>query len=217
MKQFLFLFAFTLLLTNTFNSLAQSHLRSGFINPPSSAKPQTFWSWLNGNVSKKGITADLEAMKYVGIQEAIIYNVDMGLPEGPITYLSPQWLDMFHFAASEAKRLGLQLGFHNSAGWSASGGPWVTPENAMQTVVFSTTQIKNGQKFDSHLKQPATKFDYYKDIAVVAFPTPKNTRRINDLKLKTLSGDVFTNNLEPADEKVSDWFDWSCCDKVLPT
>mgnify|MGYP003337955862 CR=1 FL=1 len=38
-----------------------------FKNPPNSAKPHTWWHWMNGNVTKEGITADLEAMARVGI------------------------------------------------------------------------------------------------------------------------------------------------------
>ncbi len=34
-----------------------------FLNPPDSARPSVFWIWTNGNITKEGITADLEAMK----------------------------------------------------------------------------------------------------------------------------------------------------------
>jgi hypothetical protein len=40
-------------------------LKEGFRNPPDSAKPHTWWHWVNGNVSQSGITKDLEAMKAV--------------------------------------------------------------------------------------------------------------------------------------------------------
>jgi hypothetical protein len=39
----------------------------GFREPPDSAKPRVWWHWLNGNVTKEGITAGLEWMKRVGI------------------------------------------------------------------------------------------------------------------------------------------------------
>jgi len=32
---------------------ASDNLESGFQNPPESAKPQTWWHWINGNVSKE--------------------------------------------------------------------------------------------------------------------------------------------------------------------
>lgn len=177
-------------------------LQYGFKNPPASAKPRTWWHWVNGNVSKEGITADLEAMKRVGIQEAQIFNVDLGYPEGPATYLSAKWLDLFHFSVLEAGRLGLDIGFHNGAGWSSSGGPWVTPEHAMQTVVFSEVKAKGGIMFHQKLAQPATKFNYYKDIAVIAFRTPSGSQRIDELNLKALSGNAFRTHMDPADKLV---------------
>ena len=42
-------------------------LEQGFRNPPESAKPRAWWHWMNGNITKEGITADLEWMKRVGI------------------------------------------------------------------------------------------------------------------------------------------------------
>ena len=171
-------------------------LEDGFKNPPNQAKARTWWHWISGNVSKSGITKDLEAMKAVGIQEAQLFNVHLGFPKGPVMYLSEEWLDLFKFSAEEAKRLDLELAFHNSAGWSSSGGPWVTEENAMQTVVFSELLIEGGQIIKAILPKPETKFDYYKDIAVLAFPKPKEAIKIDGLDYKILSERV-RNHLLP--------------------
>lgn len=38
-----------------------------FRNPPAAAKPIMIWQWMDGLVSKEGITADLEAYKEAGI------------------------------------------------------------------------------------------------------------------------------------------------------
>ena len=131
----------------------KTNLEEGFKNPPKEAKARTWWHWISGNVSKSGITKDLEAMKAVGIQEAQLFNVHLGFPQGPVKYLSEEWLDLFQFSAEEAKRLDLELAFHNSAGWSSSGGPWVTEENAMQTVVFSELTVKGGKTIKQTLNQ----------------------------------------------------------------
>ncbi|AJR04502.1 hypothetical protein AW14_13410 [Siansivirga zeaxanthinifaciens CC-SAMT-1] len=178
-------------------------LEQNFQNPPASAKAQTIWFWINGNVSKAGITADLEAMKTVGIQGAILFNVSLGNPEGVAPYLSPKWLELFKFAALEAKRLGLELGFHNGAGWSSSGGPAITPENAMQELVYSETIHSGNTIFKGKLPQPKIKLDYYKDIAILAFPKPKSDVRIHDLDIKSLSHKV-RNHLNPDDKTISD-------------
>jgi hypothetical protein len=202
MNRILFVIAaFALCFTvNTTN--AQDALLSGFKNPPASAKARTWWHWIDGNISKEGITADLEAMKRVGIQEAQIFNVGQGYPEGKVTFLTVEWLECFKFAVTEAKRLGLELGFNNSAGWSSSGGPWVTPENGMQTIVYSETFVSGGKAISQKLEQPKSKFNYYKDIAVIAFPTPKGNQRIPQINLKSLSGDSFLPHADPSDKIV---------------
>ncbi len=177
-------------------SYANDPLVEGFNNPPASAKAQTWWHWINGNVTREGITADLEAMKRVGIQEAQIFNVNLGDPRGPAAYLSPLWLDLLKHSAYEAKRLGLELGFHNAAGWSSSGGPWVTPEHSMQRVVFSEVTHKGGTPFNACLAQPKSRLGYYRDIAVLAFPKPNSNKRIDGLDYKSLSGRI-RNHLAP--------------------
>src|SRR6266581_1218914 len=59
-----------------------------FLQPPSSAYPQTFWFWMNGNVTKEGITKDLEAMREVGVGGVFNFDVGTGIPKGPVEYLS---------------------------------------------------------------------------------------------------------------------------------
>ncbi|TBN02963.1 hypothetical protein EYD45_10425 [Hyunsoonleella flava] len=182
--------------------VSSSVLEQGFKNPPNQAKARTWWHWISGNVSKSGITKDLEAMKQVGIQEAQLFNVHLGFPQGPVKYLSEDWLDLFEYSANEAKRLGLELAFHNGPGWSSSGGPWVTPEHAMQTVVSSEIVITGNQTFKDKLPQPKTKFDYYKDIAVLAFPKPKKAIKIDGLDYKMLS-ERIRNHLLPDKKMIS--------------
>lgn len=159
-------------------------LVSGFLNPPESAKPQTWWHWMNGNITQAGITADLEAMKQIGLGGATIVNVDCGIPRGPVTFMSPAWRADFKFAVQEANRVGLKLCVENCAGWSSSGGPWITPEHAMQHVVTSEVVVTGPTNFTAVLPQPPTRLDFYRDIAVLAFPTPAGGKRIQDLEAK---------------------------------
>jgi len=197
MKKIFFIFLIVCYFSNCSENEAESvRLEAGFKNPPNEAKARTWWHWISGNVSKSGITKDLEAMKSVGIQEAQLFNVHLGFPKGPVKYLSEEWLELFKFSAEEAKRLDLELAFHNSAGWSSSGGPWVTEENAMQTVVFSEVAIEGNQNYKQQLPKPETKFNYYKDIAVLAFPKPKATKKIDGLDYKILS-ERIRNHLLP--------------------
>ena len=185
MKRFIYSVLFVILSL----SVCADTLKDSFQNPPNSAKPRTWWHWVSGNVSKAGITADLEAMHRVGLQEAQIFTVTLGYPRGDVFYQTDKWYDMFHFALSEANRLGMNMAFHNCAGWSSSGGPWVTPENSMKKVSYSDTTISGGKLVRILLKQPKELYNYYKDIVVWAFPTPKGKVRIDDLGYKSLASD----------------------------
>ncbi len=170
---------------NALSSRAESSLENRFRTPPSAAKPHTWWHWLNGNVTRQGITADLEAMKRVGIGGAQIFNVDQGIPKGPVPFMSPDWLDMIGFAGREANRLGIELCIHNCAGWSSSGGPWITPEYAMQVLVTSETTVQGPGRVRDPLPKPPMRHDYYRDVAVLAFPTPADLTRLSNIEGKS--------------------------------
>ncbi|MEK6194576.1 MAG: glycosyl hydrolase, partial [Deltaproteobacteria bacterium] len=96
---------------------AKGGLESGFNNPPAQAKPHVYWFWMSGNITREGITADLEAMAEAGIGGALIFNTGEShgteVPPGPVDYMSDQWLNLFKFAVTEAGRLGLTLGANN--------------------------------------------------------------------------------------------------------
>ena len=112
-------------------------LQRGFQHPPDSARPWVYWFWLNGNITREGITADLEAMKRVGIGGVLIMEVDQGAPPGPAPFASGPWRKLFKHVCAEADRLGLQVNMNNDAGWCGSGGPWITPDLAMQKIVWT--------------------------------------------------------------------------------
>lgn len=160
------------------SDITTNPLKADFKFPQYSAKPQVWWHWMNGNVTKAGITADLEAMEHVGIGGAMIVNVAnksaVNVPAGSVDYMSPEWLDLVRFASDEANRLGLKIGLANSAGWSGTGGPWVTPENSMKKVVWSETKVSKAMAPTIQLTQPRSEMNFYRDIAVLAFPSPKS-------------------------------------------
>ncbi|MBS1512896.1 MAG: DNA-binding protein [Bacteroidetes bacterium] len=144
-----------------------------FKHPPESAKPWVFWYWMHGAVSKAGITADLEAMKEVGIGGAYLMTIkdtSASIPFQPqVRQLTPEWWEMVRFAMQEAKRLHLQLGMHFSDGFSLGGGPWITPALSMQKLVWTKTIVTTTDK-DISLPQPEATENYYKDVAVFAYP-----------------------------------------------
>lgn len=150
---------------------ANNSLEQGFAAPTESARPRTWWHWVSGNVSKEGITADLEAMKRVGIAGAQIFTVDQSSVKGPVVFMSPEWRGLIKHAMSEAKRLNLEISMEGCDGWSESGGHWVKPSESMQKVVWSEAQIQDGKNIPLALPQPETVLGYYDDIALLAFKT----------------------------------------------
>ena len=168
--------ALAVLCANAALPVRAQDLAAGFANPPDSARPHTWWHWMDGNVTKEGITADLEAMRRVGIGGAQVFTVGQGIPKGPVDFNSEAWHALFKHAASEAQRLGLEICLHNCAGWSSSGGPWVKPEHGMQAVTTSEARVTGPRRFDAVLAKPPARLDTYRDIAVLAFPTPAPER-----------------------------------------
>jgi hypothetical protein len=160
---------------------AADDLMKGFASPPESARPWVYWFWLNGNITPEGITADLEAMKRVGIGGVLIMEVDQGAPLGPVPFGGPKWRELFKYVCSEAGRLGLEVNMNNDAGWCGSGGPWITPDVAQQNLVWSETVVAGPQHFDQPLLEPRKVADYYRDVAVLAFPTPKGNFKIDNI------------------------------------
>ncbi len=154
---------------------AADEIEAQFRNPPHEARARTWWHWMNGNVTREGITADLEAMAESHIGGVTIFNIagphhNCSIPQGPADYLGPVWLDMLEHTVHEAKRLGLEVGMQNCAGWATTGGPWITPELGMQELRTSEVVIEGGKTIRGKLPQPEVVLDYYRDVAVFAVP-----------------------------------------------
>ncbi|MCM2276061.1 MAG: hypothetical protein NDI75_14835, partial [Candidatus Didemnitutus sp.] len=163
-------------------------LAAGFDAPPVSARPLGWWHWINGSVTKEGIAADLESFKRQGLGGVQMFDVEIYLPPGPVRYGSENWHEHMQFAIRKAAELGLDFHVMNTPGWSASGGPWVTPALSMKRVVFTETNVAGGA-VALDLPQPDLKPFYggrggpkerfYQDIAVLAVPV--TAERLDDL------------------------------------
>ena len=146
-------------------------LLRGFLEPPHAAKPWVFWFWLNGHLSKEGITGDLEALKKAGIGGVLIMSIAAGVEPGPVRFLTAEWRDIFRHMVAEADRLGIEVDMNNDDGWDC-GGPWIKPEHAMQKMVWTETRVRGPGKQTLGLPHPDVVRDYYREVCVLAFPTP---------------------------------------------
>ncbi len=200
------------------NLLAQEQeskngLLEGFQTPPEEAKPRTWWHWTASNITKEGITKDLEWMKRSGIGGFMLFDVSFGMGqvvEDKKVVFTPEWFDMLKHATSEAERLDLEMTMHSSAGWSETGGPWVKPEEAVKKLVWSEKQIVGGKQISEKLPMPSSVIgpirnmakpvgglgasgngkpdpEFYKDQIVVAYKMPEAETRIQNLIPKTSS------------------------------
>lgn len=199
-------------------------LEEGFLTPPDSAKPRVWWHWMNGNISKAGIRADLEWMHRAGIGG--FQNFDAGLMtpqvvEKRLIYMTPEWKDAFAFTAKLADSLGLEMAIAGSPGWSESGGPWVKPQEAMKKFVWSETRINGGKPFAGILPKPPANAgpfqniglaggfmegnetapvpDFYEDAAVIAYRLPENDLSLANLKPKVTSSEGTFNLIDLID------------------
>ena len=150
-----------------------------FLKPAKVYHPETWFHYIGGNVSKEGITKDLEAIAKAGISGIQLFHGQFGGPwpgvSPQITSLSPNWDDAVKHTAMECRRLGLRFSMNNCPGWATSGGPWITPENAMRNLIWNRTDITGGQLITQTLPVPEPNSEAwrdYKDITILAFPTP---------------------------------------------
>jgi hypothetical protein len=145
-------------------------LADNFRTPPIDTRPWCYWYWISNNISKQGITRDLEAMARVGIGGALIGNIlDPDTPLGDVKLFSPAWWEHIEHAVREGKRTGVNIGIFNSSGWSQSGGPWVKAEETMRYLLSSETRVTGPCKFAGQLPAP---HHIFQDVAVLAFPAP---------------------------------------------
>lgn len=159
-----------------------------FLNPPDEARPRAWWHWMDGNIDPGGVEKDLRWLHAVGVRGAQMFDGGMGgplvVPE-PVRPGSETWNAAMRTATRTAVELGMELAVATSSGWSASGGPWVLPEDAMKKVVWSQCVVDGGQALNVELPAPpatpgpyldaprwgsAAADSYRIDWKVVAFP-----------------------------------------------
>lgn len=169
-------------------------IKDGFESPPDSTKPGIYYYFISGHISKEGITKDLEAMRDVGIGEVFIgdifyappindrFGLSRDTPMGNTPSLSEKWWECMRHAISEGSRLGVNISFFNSPGWSQSGGPWVKEEEAMRYLAYSETVVSGGKDLVLNLEKPK---EFFQDVTVLAYPVYDGDRA--KAKVKTIN------------------------------
>lgn len=180
-----------------FNLLHPTWTENEFQHPTGDSRMQCFFHWQSGHLDKEALTKDLESLKAAGFGGLTLFNAAEGMCDGPVKYMSPEWWEIYRFMQQECKRLGLEMGVVQGAGWSVSGAPWVTPDKTMQEVVWTEKDVKGPKKVNLQLDIPVpalgierdmqknaernrryfvdreTVRGYYRDLAVFALPASK--------------------------------------------
>ncbi|HEY4209468.1 MAG TPA: glycosyl hydrolase, partial [Puia sp.] len=203
MKPFIIVMA---LILGTCNLFAQSidTIEMNFVHPPDAARPGVYWYFMDGNRNKAAMTADLESMKRAGIGNVLFLEVNVGVPRGPVDFLSEEWIELFRYAVRECERLGIEMTLGTGPGWTGSGGPWVRPEESMQHLVGARVNVIGGKGsgpillpipaprkpyFGMGVLTPELKKEweaFYKDVAVLAWPARDSVYIIKDIDEKAL-------------------------------
>ena len=177
-----------------------SALVKSFQTPPKDARPQVWWHWMDGNVSKEGIRKDIEWMKRNGVGG--FHQFDAGGVNMPraakvkLPYLSDGWKDAFRFALNLADSLDMDVTIASAPGWSSTGGTWVKPEDAIKKLEWRSIDTRGGKISvrlpdlynvvgpyqDYHTDNDRIKIEPYgKDLYVLAVRLPYSDKSMNAL------------------------------------
>ncbi|KAB7725585.1 glycoside hydrolase [Rudanella paleaurantiibacter] len=192
-------------------------LQTGFQSPPNAARPRVWWHWMNGNVTKDGITKDLQWMSRVGIGGFQNFDASLFTPlvvPKKLVFMTPEWKEAFRHTTQLAQQLNLEMAIAGSPGWSVTGGPWVKPEDGMKKYVWTETRVRAGGRFAGKLPQPPAVTGpfgqapmesglgsapvenpptFYRDALVVAYRLPDTDKPFTDFNPKVnSSGGTFT-------------------------
>ena len=164
-----------------------------FKSPPKETHPVLWWRFMDDYATREGMTVDLDAMKRVGLGGAVVSycssstGVSKPMPGAPfVPMFSKEWWANMDFKLKQAEDRDLDLWFQLCPGYATSGGPWITPELSMQKLVWSQAKCSAEQPFDGVLPEPKVdkKWNYYRDVAVLAFPdekAPVEPQKVMDL------------------------------------
>ncbi len=120
-----------------------------FLNPPATAHAGVWWHWMGSQVTREGITADLDWMQRMGITSATIFGMCDSctpwakriahVPTNGLRPFTPEWWKLFAFACREGQKRAIDIGLHNCPGYTSTGGKWIPPRLAMRRLVFNIT------------------------------------------------------------------------------
>jgi hypothetical protein len=196
------LFVVAVFFANAQEKTASDPLKSGFQDPPQSARPRVWWHWMNGNITKEGIKLDLEWMHRVGLAGFQNFDAALQTPqvvEKRLAYMTPEWKDAFKYAITLGNQYGMEMAIAGSPGWSETGGPWVPASEGMKKYVWSETPLEGGKPFSGILKHPPTVTGAFQNIGIRDELGTPNEGKIPQFYADSV---VFAYKKSPLDQSV---------------
>ncbi|HXH95321.1 MAG TPA: glycosyl hydrolase, partial [Thermoanaerobaculia bacterium] len=169
LKSAAFLFVAAAVVAGAQEKTATDSLKSGFMNPPPSARPRVWWHWMNGNITKEGIKLDLDWMHQIGLAGFQNFDAALQTPQvvdHRLAYMTPEWKEAFKYAIGLGRQYGMEMAIAGSPGWSETGGPWVPASEGMKKYVWSETLVEGGKPFSGALKHPPSRTGAFQDIGI---------------------------------------------------
>ncbi len=213
---FLFLISYTFITSCSDNekmlSGTYAEIQQGFVVPHDTNVVWCYYYWINDDISKEGVTKDMEAMKEFGIGGLLVGNINPAAVDGRVPLFSEEWWDITVHTVNEGHRLGIDVGFFNSPGWSQSGGKWITHDKAMRYLVYSEQHISGPGKASIQLEKPlltpritnisaiTPEENEYQDTHVLAFKMIEAEQRV----LSNINAKISSS---PPVEMPSRWLD----------
>lgn len=136
-----------------FTCSPQPQMEPGWPAITHETKPWSRWWWHGNQLTKEGITAEMEAYQKAGLgglEITPIYGV-FGEEVTFIDYLSSEWMELFLYTLKEAERLDLGIDMATGTGWPF-GGPWVTAEDACKNMHYKVYEVKQGESLKEILE-----------------------------------------------------------------
>jgi len=145
-----------------------------FAKPDDGVKPWCYWWWVNGNVDKETMTADLEDMKKIGFGGCLMFDArgywddpeHLVSPKPACSFMDETWRGHFKYAISEASRLGLEMSANLSSCAGRLKGPWNLGADAPKRLICKISPLPVNHKVSIKLQRPNRKYAW--NIAVFA-------------------------------------------------
>lgn len=112
-------------------------------------RPGYYWYFLDGNQIREAMAAGLMAMCETGLYKFFL-EVNIGVPRGPVDFISEEWQDNIVDTGRLADELGKEFILGIGPGWVGAGGPWLKSELSFQHLRNNWVKVKGPWFFYQH-------------------------------------------------------------------